>query len=112
MSLPKKHATRVNLGPADLADGELRSFEVGKNWVLVSRLGADYFAIDDQCNHAGCLLSGGWTEGRAIVCPCHEYSFDLTTGLNVTTPRLCEDQTAFPLTIENGEIVVVLPEAG
>jgi 3-phenylpropionate/trans-cinnamate dioxygenase ferredoxin subunit len=101
---------RVKLGQADLKAGEFRSFEVGKGYVLVSRVGSDYFAIDDQCNHAGCLLSGGWTEGSAIVCPCHEYSFDLTTGRNVTEPRLCEDQDTYPLSIENGEIIVVLPE--
>lgn len=76
--------------------------------MLVSRWEGAFFAIDDQCNHAGCLLSGGWKEGRAIVCPCHEHSFDLSTGKNVTVPPLYEDQPVFPLTVENGQIVVEL----
>ena len=102
-------ARRVKLGPADLKDGESRPYEVGKQYVLVTRLGPDFFAIDDQCNHAGCLLSGGWRDERAIVCPCHEHAFDVTNGQCVTTPRLYEDQPAFPLSIDNGQIIVELP---
>jgi 3-phenylpropionate/trans-cinnamate dioxygenase ferredoxin subunit len=108
MASPSRLPHRVALGPADLKEGEYRSYELGKRWILVSRWGGALFAIDDQCNHAGCLLSGGWAEGLTIVCPCHEQSFDLTTGRNVTDPRLYEDQPVFPLSIENGQIVVEL----
>jgi 3-phenylpropionate/trans-cinnamate dioxygenase ferredoxin subunit len=100
----------VKLGPADLKDGELRGYEVGRRFVLVTRLGSELFAIDDQCNHAGCLLSSGWLDGRAVVCPCHEHSFDATNGKNVTEPRLCEDQQPFPLRVVDGEIVVALSQ--
>lgn len=100
----------VKLGPADVAEGELRGYEVGERYVLVARLGERLFAIDDQCNHAGCLLSGGWIENGAVVCPCHEYTFDLASGRNVTVPRLCGDQPCFPLRIVDGEIVVQLPD--
>ena len=102
---------RVELGPADLKDGEHRSYEVGDQYVLVTRVGGSLHAINDQCNHAGCLLSAGWLDNGAIVCPCHEYKFDVITGLNVTLPKLCDDQPAYPLNVENGIIVVHLPEA-
>ncbi len=99
---------RVQLGPADLKDGELRPYEAGGRFILVTRLGSRHFAIDDRCNHAGCFLSSGWLEGRDVVCPCHEHRFDIETGRNATIPRLCGDQQAFPLTIENGRIVVTI----
>jgi 3-phenylpropionate/trans-cinnamate dioxygenase ferredoxin subunit len=99
----------VKLGPFDLQEGELRSYEVGTRYVLVTCLEGAPHAIDDTCNHAGCLLSGGWLEGRAVVCPCHEYKFDVVTGQNVTVPRLAEDQTAFETKVDAGEIVVELP---
>lgn len=101
----------VRLGPPDLAERELRPFEIGGRFVLVTRLGGALFALDDQCNHAGCLLSGGFYDGDAVVCPCHEYAFDPRNGRNVTVPALCGNQTAFPLREEGGEIVVSLPEA-
>jgi 3-phenylpropionate/trans-cinnamate dioxygenase ferredoxin subunit len=100
----------VTLGPADLKEGELRSYEVSGRYVLVARLQSGLFAMDDQCNHAGCLLSGGWLEKHAVVCPCHEHAFDVTTGRNVDDPRMCEDQQIFPLEVRGAELVVTLPE--
>src|SRR5438105_6817581 len=63
----------------DLLEGELRGVEVGKRLVLIARQDGELSAIDDFCNHAGCLLSGGWMDvkKRAVVCPCHEYTFEL-----------------------------------
>jgi 3-phenylpropionate/trans-cinnamate dioxygenase ferredoxin subunit len=100
----------VDVGPADLAEGELRGLEVGERLVLLARLGGRVRALDDSCVHAGCLLSGGWVDSKksAVVCPCHEYSFDLATGRNVTFPRLCGDQPAFEVKVENGRVWVKL----
>lgn len=99
----------VTLGPADLTEGELRGYEVGDRYVLVARLGGEHYAIDDVCNHAGCLLSTGFLEDCAVVCPCHEYKFDLASGRNVTIPRLADDQKKFPLKVLDGRLVVTLP---
>ena len=102
----------IDVGAADLSEGELRGLEVGERLVLLACHQGRVTAMDDSCNHAGCLLSGGWIDGRrgAIVCPCHEYAFELATGRNVTIPRLCDDQTAFPLRVENGRVLLRLPE--
>ncbi len=103
--------TWIDVGPADLREGELRGLEVGERLVLLTRLAGRVTAMDDSCNHAGCLLSGGWIEARrsAVVCPCHEYAFELGTGRNVTLPRLCGDQVAFEVRVENGRVMILLP---
>jgi 3-phenylpropionate/trans-cinnamate dioxygenase ferredoxin subunit len=75
--------------------------------VLVARVGGRLKALDNACNHAGCLLSGGWLERNQVVCPCHEIGFDLDTGKNVTSPGIADDQPAFPLEIVDGQVVVV-----
>jgi 3-phenylpropionate/trans-cinnamate dioxygenase ferredoxin subunit len=101
----------VKLGPAEVGEGEFRSFELApERHVLVTRLGGALYAIDDLCNHAGCLLSGGWLDGASVVCPCHEYQFDVRTGENTTSVRLCDDQARYPLRVVDGELVVELPE--
>jgi len=76
----------IDVGPADLIEGELRGLEVGERLVLLTRYQERITAMDDSCNHAGCLLSGGWLHEKkgAVVCPCHEYAFELGTGRNVT----------------------------
>ena len=102
----------VDAGPDDLIEGELRGLEIGERLVLLARLNGRITAMDDSCNHAGCLLSGGWIHEKksAVVCPCHEYAFQLGTGRNVTFPRLCDDQRAFEVRIENGRVMINLEE--
>jgi 3-phenylpropionate/trans-cinnamate dioxygenase ferredoxin subunit len=104
----------IDVCAADLLEGELRGLEVGKRLVLLANQGGQLHAIDDFCNHAGCLLSGGWLDPRkcAVVCPCHEYAFELRTGRNVTFPRLSEDQEAFPLKVEGGRVFLQVGDTG
>lgn len=97
---------KVTLGPADLTEGEMRSYPVGNRNVLVANVAGRYRALDDWCNHAGCLLSGGRMERNTIVCPCHEIGFDLDTGKNVTSPQIADDQRIFRVSVVNGEIVL------
>lgn len=105
-------AAFVDVGPADLTEGELRGLEVGERLVLLARLAGRITAMDDSCNHAGCLLSGGWLNEKkaAVVCPCHEYAFELGTGRNVTFPKLCGDQHAFEVRVENGRVMIRFEE--
>ncbi len=101
----------IDVGAADLTEGELRGLEVGERLVLLARHGGRITAMDDSCNHAGCLLSGGWVQEKkgAVVCPCHEYAFELGTGRNVTFPKLCDDQRAFEVRIVEGRVMIHLP---
>jgi 3-phenylpropionate/trans-cinnamate dioxygenase ferredoxin component len=102
----------IDVGSADVREGELRGLEVGERLVLLACHGGRVTAMDDSCNHAGCLLSGGWIDAKksAVVCPCHEYKFELGTGRNVTVPRLCDDQRAFPVRVDGGRIYIQLEE--
>lgn len=100
----------VSVGRADLQDGELRSVEVGKRVVLLARDGDRTFALDDWCNHAGCLLSGGRIERSQVICPCHEVGFELASGKVMTKPRICEDQARFEIVERDGELFVTLPD--
>lgn len=97
---------KITLGRADLNEGELRSYDVGKRTVLVCKVAGRYKALDDWCNHAGCLLSGGRIEDNMVVCPCHEIGFDLDTGANLTSPGVCDDQPAFSPRVEGEQIVI------
>ncbi len=102
----------IKLGPANLTEGELRNYKLGKRDLLVVKHGGSLKCLDDWCNHGGCLLSGGRLEGNSVICPCHEVGFDLDSGKNVTSPGVCDDQPAFRAREEDGAVVVTgdLPE--
>ena len=97
---------RIKLGKADFSEGEMRGFEIGKRNVVVAKIEGTYRALDDWCNHAGCLLSGGRVEKHLVVCPCHEVGFDFATGKNVTSPGVCDDQPAFQVSVVEGSLIL------
>jgi 3-phenylpropionate/trans-cinnamate dioxygenase ferredoxin subunit len=101
--------SRHPLGPADLADGGLRGVALADGrLVLVARDGGAFHALDDVCNHAGCLLSQGRIEGGRVVCPCHEAAFDLRTGA-VAEPDFCADQRAYRVVVEGAALFLEEP---
>ncbi|HET9595839.1 MAG TPA: Rieske (2Fe-2S) protein [Anaeromyxobacteraceae bacterium] len=99
---------RLPLGADDLAEGAMRGVALpGDRYVLLARVGGSLHAIEDVCNHAGCLLSEGRLEGARVVCPCHEMAFDVRSGALVTQPRLCEDQGRYErVVVEGGKVWV------
>lgn len=80
----------------ELQPGESRVVSTGSRELLVVRTGDDSFAaVANVCPHQGARLSDGrvervWTaaDGRrhetlerfAVVCPWHNFEFDLSTG--------------------------------
>jgi nitrite reductase/ring-hydroxylating ferredoxin subunit len=52
---------------------------LGKNICLV-RTDDEFFALQNNCPHAGAKLSNGWCSNGKIVCPYHRHEFDLRTG--------------------------------
>ena len=98
----------IDVGPADLIEGELRGLEVGERLVLLARYQGRITAMDDSCNHAGCLLSGGWMHEKkgAVVCPCHEMTFDVRSGALLSEPKLCDDQRTFEVAVVDSQLYV------
>ncbi len=93
------------LGPDDLQPGQHRGVKLGpQEFVLVSNVAGSYFAIDDWCNHAGCLLSRSKLEGDIILCHCHYAEFNAKTGVLISKPRICEDQTQYEIKKEDGKL--------
>ena len=78
----------------------------GERYVLLVRLDGALHALDDQCNHAGHLLSGGRLAGNQVVCPGHGVSFDVRSGALTCEPRLCQDQRSHPVLVEEGKVWV------
>ncbi len=97
---------KIKLGPADFAEKELRGYEVGNRNVCIAKVNGRYKGLDDWCNHAGCLLSGGRIEDNLVICPCHEVGFDLDTGKNETSPGIADDQPVVKVAVESGQIVI------
>jgi nitrite reductase/ring-hydroxylating ferredoxin subunit len=64
----------------ELQEGTMKLIKVeGLPVLLIKQLGQIY-AIDNRCPHMACGFSGGSLDGNVIICPCHDWRFDLKTG--------------------------------
>lgn len=93
---------------SDLVDGELRCFEhVGRDGIVVCRVGGDLFALDDNCSHADTPLSEGRLRGYGLTCPLHGASFDVRDGSH-SGPPAWEGVATHEVVETDGVAVVVV----
>ena len=71
----------------NLAEGEMRVFEIDGTKVSVAASGGRLFAFDDSCTHRGCSLGEGELEDSIVTCPCHGSQFDVTSGAVIRGPE-------------------------
>jgi nitrite reductase/ring-hydroxylating ferredoxin subunit len=90
---------------SDLADGELRRFEVGGTPVAVADVGGTLYAFGNTCTHQGCSLAQGELDGTTVTCPCHGSRFDVTSGAVVRGPAR-EPVASYAVRVEGKEIQI------
>ena len=92
----------------ELQEGSMKLVKVEGLPVLLIKQFGEIYAIDNRCPHMGCMFSGGTLDGSVIVCPCHDWRFDLKTG------EYEEDQEikllSYKNKVESGKIWVRLDE--
>ena len=92
----------------ELQEGKMKLVSLEGTPILFIKQQGQIFAINNRCPHMACSLLGGTFEGLVIVCPCHDWRFDLTTGEYEEAPgfRL----TKYNWKIKSGKIWVKLEE--
>jgi 3-phenylpropionate/trans-cinnamate dioxygenase ferredoxin subunit len=72
----------------EIPDGGRKSLVFDERAVLVFRIGADVYAVEDVCSHDGQPLTEGRLFGTAIECPRHGARFDVRYGLPLCMPAV------------------------
>ena len=86
------------------ASGDMKIVEIDDRPVVVRNIGGALHAIENICPHRGGPVGEGDIEGNTIVCPWHNWAFDLTTGQNTMNPAAM--LTRFPCRVEDGYVVL------
>lgn len=93
--------------PEDIPEGESRAYEVGGEWIALSKVEGEIHAVEDLCPHDMGPLGDGCLEGHEIICPRHGARFDVRTGKVLCLPALA-DIRSFPVKVEGGNVHVRL----
>ena len=71
---------------AEVASGELFSFDHNEKKILLANLDGKLYATDRICTHAEADLSTGMLSEEGVRCPLHLSVFNLQTGEPQNTP--------------------------
>jgi anthranilate 1,2-dioxygenase ferredoxin subunit len=73
--------------------------------IALFRIGADVFALHDQCTHGFAKLSEGYVEDGCVECPLHQGLVDIKTGAARTAPISIPTDT-YPAREREGRVEV------
>jgi 3-phenylpropionate/trans-cinnamate dioxygenase ferredoxin subunit len=89
----------------DLRTDEPLQVDVEGTAVAVVRVGAEVFAIHDECSHANVPLSEGDVEDCSIECWLHGSRFDLRTGAAINLPANLP-VPVYPVLVDGDDVYV------
>lgn len=106
-------ADYVAIGPAEeVGNGQRKIVEIDGLAIAVFNIAGTFYAIADVCSHDdGPVAEGDLVGEYEIECPRHGARFDVRSGKVLSFPAIV-DIPAYPVKIEDGELLVGLPPEG
>jgi len=93
---------------AEIPEGTGRECKVGERYIAVFCSEGHFYAIEDECPHAGAPLNDGAVHRGIVSCLRHSWRFDLRDGWCVNFPTAPPVAT-FPVTMQGDDLYVTLP---
>ena len=79
-------------------------FPKGLPLLLIKKSDREIYALSGRCPHMGCPLRRGALDGYILRCPCHDWRFDIRTGVFVDAKEI--SLVVYEVKAENGSIMV------
>ncbi len=98
-----------NLGPVECIPlGEGRAFHVGGIRVAVFRSrNGEIYATQPNCPHRGGPLVDGLVGPAKVICPLHNFAFNLATGQPIE--NACSQLRTYPASLsETGDVLLTI----
>ena len=89
----------------EITSGQGKQIQIDGHNIALFNVGGKYYAIHDECTHAGGSLAEGSLEGNIVACPWHGATFDVTCGKVLSDPAY-EDVRSYPVKVEGAEILI------
>lgn len=93
--------------PKDVRSGQPKVVRVGVKVIALFRHDGEIYAVNNLCPHAGGRLAQGRMVGRRVVCPRHDWAFDLATGACAAHPVY--SATTYPVDVRPDGVYVGIP---
>ncbi len=93
---------------SDIPKGSMKPVAIGGKQITIANVDGEFFALDDNCTHENCSLSGeGFLDGNVVTCGCHGSQFDVTTGKVMSLPAPSNLLT-YPTKVDGDDILLLV----
>ena len=89
----------------DLPPGKAMGCDLNGKKIAVFNIDGKFYAINDECTHAGGSLSEGEINGTVVTCPWHGATFEITSGQVLSAPAF-EGVTSYKVQINGNDIQI------
>ncbi len=79
----------------------------GRSLLICRGADGDFYTVDEICPHKRKSMAYGVVHNGTLICPHHQYAFDLETGR--CNRRRCPPVDVYPTKVEDGEVYVQVP---
>ena len=94
----------------DLPVGKSAIVMAGSEEIALFNYKGEYYAIANKCPHKGGPLGEGRVQEGIVICPNHEWRFDLKNGDNMQNPELCIK--SYPVRVRNEKLYIGFKKGG
>jgi nitrite reductase/ring-hydroxylating ferredoxin subunit len=91
---------------SEISPGCGKVCEANGKKVAVFNLDGSFYAIDNLCIHKGGPLGEGAIEGDVVVCPWHNWRYNIKTGVSPVNPAA--KVKTYGVKVENDQVKVIL----
>lgn len=87
-----------------LSPGQVTTVSInGHNICLANHEGV-FYALDNLCPHKGGQLGDGELSGCDVICPLHQWDFDVRTGVSRYNPK--DKVATYPVRVKDGKVEI------
>ena len=88
----------------EIPDGGAIAVDVGERRIALFRRQGEVFALDETCPHRGGPLHDGAIDRGVVLCPWHQWQFDLKTGCSPVNPL--SRVKVYPVRLEGTDVLL------
>ena len=86
----------------------IKKVRLGEKEIAILRIGQEFYGFAIFCPHRGASLLSGFLNGsNELICPLHEYRFDLKTGQ--PTSGICPNLPLYTCVLEEDGLKIQVP---
>ena len=102
-TLPASNFIEV-IGTNEVPEGQCLGLMVKGHFLGIHNVDGQFYVVDNTCPHGGGVLHAGGLENDVVVCPIHQWKFDVKTGQCIW-PKKCQIAT-YPVKVFEDQIYV------